>query len=93
MGVPQGRKIVPVKTSSRLLVSDAGTMLTECLSGSGIAQVFAVVVRDLLTRRKLVHLLPDWADERFPLYAYYPSRHHPAAKVRAFVDFILEAVR
>lgn len=89
----KGRKIVAVKTASRLLVSDAGTMLTECLSGSGIAQVFTVVVRDLLARRKLVQLLPDWADERFPLYAYYPSRHHPAAKVRAFVDFILEAVR
>lgn len=89
----KGRKVVGVKTRSRLLVSDAGTMLTECLSGTGIAQVFAVVVRDLLESRKLVQLFPEWSDEKFPLYVYYPSRHHPAPKVRAFVDFILEAVR
>ena len=32
---------------------------------------------------------PDWADEVYPLYALYPSRHHPPAKVRAFLDFIV----
>lgn len=76
----KGRKVVAVKTKSRLL------------AGTGIAQVFAVVARDLIKNGKLVELFPTWADETFPLYAYYPSRHHPAAKVRAFVDFILDAV-
>jgi DNA-binding transcriptional LysR family regulator len=38
---------------------------------------------------QLVELFPDWADERFPLYALYPSRHHPSAKVRAFLDFVV----
>lgn len=89
----KGRKIQTVKTKSRLLLSDASTMLTECLAGSGIAQVFAVVAKDHIKSGKLVELFPGWADERFPLNAYYPSRHHPAAKVRAFVDFILQAVR
>lgn len=89
----QGRKVLAVKTNSRLLLSDAGTMLTEALAGTGIAQVFAVVAADLMEDGKLVELFPTWADETFPLYAYYPSRHHPAAKVRAFVDFILDAVR
>lgn len=89
----KGHKVLPVKTKSRLLLSDAGTMLTETLAGTGIAQIFEVVARDPIKSGKLVELFPAWADERFPLYAYYPSRHHPAAKVRAFVDFILAAVR
>lgn len=89
----KGRKIQTVKTKSRLLLSDASTMLTECLAGSGIAQVFAVVAKDHIKSGKLVELFPGWADERFPLNAYYPSRHNPAAKVRAFVDFILQAIR
>jgi DNA-binding transcriptional LysR family regulator len=88
----KGRKVLTVKTTSRLLVSDARTMLTECVSGMGVAQVFTVAVRDLLGSQKLVELFPDWPDEKFPLYAYYPSRHHPAAKVRAFVEFVLQAV-
>lgn len=89
----KGRKVLTVKTRSRLLVNDARTMLTECIAGTGIAQVFAVAVRDLLESGKLVELFPEWSDEKFPLYAYYPSRHFPAAKVRAFVEFILQAVR
>ena len=35
-----------------------------------------------------VELLSDWPGESYPLYALYPSRHLPAAKVRAFIDFV-----
>jgi DNA-binding transcriptional LysR family regulator len=86
-------KILPVKVASRLVLSDAGTMLTECLAGTGICQVLAIAVKDQLAKGKLVNLFPDWADETFPLYALYPSRHHPAAKVRAFIDFVSQTVR
>ena len=88
----RGREIVPVKTSSRLLLTEVGTLLGACLSGVGIAQVKAIVVRDLISEGRLVDLFPDWPDERFPLYALYPSRHLPAAKVRAFVDFVPGAI-
>jgi DNA-binding transcriptional LysR family regulator len=40
----------------------------------------------------LIELFPDWPGERFPLYALYPSRHHPA-RVQAFIDFALQAVQ
>jgi DNA-binding transcriptional LysR family regulator len=38
---------------------------------------------------ELVQILPEWSEERFPLYAYHPSGHLPSAKVRAFLDFVL----
>ena len=37
-----------------------------------------------------MQLLPEWAEERFPLYAYYHSRQHPPAKIRAFLNFLAE---
>ncbi|MGM4905134.1 LysR family transcriptional regulator [Tardiphaga sp. 866_E4_N2_1] len=86
-------KVLPVRISSRLVLSDAGTMLTECLAGTGICQVLAIAVKDQLAEGSLVNLFPDWADETFPLYALYPSRHHPPAKVRAFIDFVSRTVR
>jgi DNA-binding transcriptional LysR family regulator len=86
------QKILAVKISSRLLLSDAGTMLTECLAGSGVAQVLAIAVKGLIEEGRLVNLFPDWPDETFPLYALYPSRHHPAAKVRAFIEFVLRTL-
>jgi DNA-binding transcriptional LysR family regulator len=88
----QGRKVIEVPTIGRLVMSDAGAMIEECVAGSGIAQGFENSVRDLIARGKLVNLFPDWSDERFPLYALYPSRHQPLAKVRAFIDFVREAL-
>lgn len=82
-----------VKTHSRLCVSDASTMLSECLAGTGVAQLFAVVVRDMVRNGDLVELFPGWADETFPLYALYPSRKHLPMKVRAFVDFMVDTVK
>ncbi|WP_394778898.1 LysR family transcriptional regulator [Undibacterium sp.] len=84
----RGRKTVPVQTSGRLLLTDVGTLLNACLSGVGIAQVKAIGVQDLLDQGLLVDLFPDWPDEKFPLYALYPSRKLPPAKVRAFIDFL-----
>lgn len=84
----RGRKTIDVATSGRLLINEVGTILTTCLSGAGIAQIKAIGIQEQLDNGKLVDLFPDWPDERFPLYALYPSRHLPAAKVRAFIDFV-----
>jgi DNA-binding transcriptional LysR family regulator len=87
-------RIVAVHTPSRLLVSEAGTMLTECVAGTGVMQAFADSVADLLAQGRLVELFPDWDGEVYPLYALYPSpsRRQPSAKVRAFIDFVLEVL-
>jgi hypothetical protein len=37
----------------------------------------------------LVNVFPDWSDERFPLYV---SRNYVPAKVRKFIDFIVESL-
>jgi DNA-binding transcriptional LysR family regulator len=88
-----GRKILSVKTKGRLLLSDVGTMINECLAGAGVAQILSIGVQPLLSAGRLVDLFPDWPGEVFPLYALHPSRHHPPAKVRAFIDFALKAAR
>jgi DNA-binding transcriptional LysR family regulator len=88
----QGGETQSAKTAGRLLVTDVGTMLGACLAGVGIARVKAIGIRDLLAQGLLVELLPDWHGETFPLYALYPSSHLPAAKVRAFIDFVVEVI-
>ena len=83
-------KVMPVETTGPLLVTDSGIMFAVCVAGAGIAQVLAVSVQDALADGRLVELFPDWAEERFPLYAFYPSRKNSPPKVRAFVDFCVE---
>jgi DNA-binding transcriptional LysR family regulator len=86
----RGRRIVPIKTSGRLMLSDAHTFLGACLAGAGIAQVLALAVKAELHRGDLIDIFPNWPDEKFPLFALYPSRHLPPAKLRAFLDFVIE---
>ena len=81
-------EVVDVKTTGRLMVTEFGTMLGACLDGVGIARIKAIGVQHLIRQGALVEVLPDWHGESFPLYALYPSRHLPPAKVRAFIDFV-----
>ena len=87
------RKKIVIDTAGRLTVNDAGTLQSVCLAGYGIAQMFELAQDQLLAEKKLLNLFPDWSDERFPLYAYYPSRHHVPAKTRALLDFVASLVR
>jgi DNA-binding transcriptional LysR family regulator len=84
----RAEEVVDVRTTGRLMVTEFGTMLGACLDGVGIARIKAIGVQHLIRQGALVEVLPDWLGESFPLYALYPSRHLPPAKVRAFIDFV-----
>lgn len=83
------RKKLVVETSGRLTVNDPSALIDACLAGSGIAQMLLLVAEPLIREGRLVNLFPEWTDERYPLYAYHPSRHHVPAKTRVFLDFIV----
>jgi DNA-binding transcriptional LysR family regulator len=84
------RKRIMVDTRGRLTVNDPSALLNACLAGSGIAQMLLLGAEHLIAEGRLINLFPDWADERYPFYAYYPSRHHMPAKTRAFLDFVVK---
>jgi DNA-binding transcriptional LysR family regulator len=84
------KEVLPLRIKARLLVSDSGTLIGACEAGAGIGQILEIGQERLLQSGRLVELFPEWSDERFPLYAIYPSRLHRAAKVRVFVEFCLE---
>ena len=84
----QRRKKIVFNSRGQLTVNEAGTLHSVCVAGYGIGQIVELGAEQLFVEGKLVNLFPDWCDERFPLYAYYPSRHHVPAKTRALLDFI-----
>jgi DNA-binding transcriptional LysR family regulator len=86
------RKKITVQTNGRLTLSDTGTKTGACLAGYGVAQILELGHEHLLADGRLVNLFPDWPEERFPLYAFYPSRHHPPAKTRAFLDLVVALI-
>lgn len=81
-------QILIVPTNGRLIINDASTLYSVCEHGHAVAQMLDLGLATALKDGRLVDMFPDWPDERFPLYAFYPSRHLPAAKVRAFLEFV-----
>ncbi len=88
----RGNDVVSVAVNGRLTVTDSGTKLGACLAGFGIAQVIDLGLEHHLKSGALINLFPDWSDERFPLYVYYVSRNYVPAKVRKFIDFIIDSL-
>lgn len=88
----QRRKKLVLDLYGALTVNEAGTMQSVCVAGFGIGQLMALGNEQLFAQGRLVNLFPKWADERFPLYAYYPSRHHVPARTRVLLDFVVSLV-
>jgi DNA-binding transcriptional LysR family regulator len=79
-----------VDVRGRMTTDDPSAAIEACVAGYGVFQSLALGLDPWLRRGDLVQILGDWSIELYPLYAYYPSRHLPPAKVRAFLEFIQE---
>jgi DNA-binding transcriptional LysR family regulator len=89
----RNKETIEVRTSGPLTFTDPKSMLEECIAGTGIAQIIGWGIKGALVSGALIDLFPDWHGERFPLFAFHPSRKHPPAKVRAFVEFCIKVVQ
>jgi len=73
------------------LHSNNGDLLAEAAArGAGIAFEPAFIVGPDVRAGRLVPLLQDFMPPPVPIYAVYPSRKHLSAKVRRFVEFLIE---
>jgi DNA-binding transcriptional LysR family regulator len=80
----------PVRVGGNLH-SNNGDLLAEAAArGVGIVLEPAFIVGPEVRAGRLVPLLQDFAPAPLPIYAVYSSRKHLSAKVRLFIDFLLE---
>ncbi len=77
----------------RLKVNDYSSLYTLALSGAGIAALPILIAAPAIKSQNLVPILCDWPFEAHPIHALYASNRHLSAKVRSFVDFVIERVR
>jgi DNA-binding transcriptional LysR family regulator len=89
----RGGEVMEVNVAGRLVMDDPSAAVAACAAGQGVFQSLEMGLGPWLANGELVQILPDWADERYPLYAYHPSRHLPPAKVRAFLELVQEITR
>jgi DNA-binding transcriptional LysR family regulator len=81
-----GKKLITVKPSGTVLVSDITEALSLALAGIGIAYGVELLARPHLRDGTLKWLLPQTAVEHDGAFLYYPRRASLAPKLRAFID-------
>lgn len=76
------------------LHSNNGELHAEAAAGGiGIAFEPDIIVMPYVRAGRLVPILEAFAPPPMPIYAVYPSRKHLSAKVRIFVDFLVERLQ
>jgi DNA-binding transcriptional LysR family regulator len=89
----RGAERLEVAGRYQVSVNESNAAVAAVLAGLGIGQNPSFSVAPLLASGELVQVLPDWTRPALPIYVVYPPNRHLSAKVRAFVDWAVEAMR
>lgn len=79
-----------VHLKSQVVTSSPELELELCVAGMGVTRMPAFNLGDELKTGKLVTLFDDYPAPDIGIYLVYASRKHMSAKVRAFINFIME---
>jgi DNA-binding transcriptional LysR family regulator len=79
-----------VKVSGRLVTNSGEALRAAALQGLGICLAAGFMVHDDLEAGRLVRLLPEYRPVELSMNAVYPHRHHLSAKVRTFIDMLVQ---
>lgn len=83
-------KQIQVHLESHVLTNNSRLEIDLGVAGQGIFAVPRFALKDELATGKLVDLFPDWPKQAIGIYMVYPSRKHMSAKVRSFIEFVLQ---
>ncbi len=86
----RGRRSESVKVRGPLSSNDGAVVLGWALDGHGILMRAEWEVAGHIRAGRLEVVLPEHQLPPADIFAVYPERHHLSAKVRAFVDFLVE---
>ncbi|QDF04623.1 LysR family transcriptional regulator [Myxococcus xanthus] len=87
---PKGGAYVTVEGRSRLRLDSGEAIRDAAVAGLGIAFLPSFLVDEDLARGRLKALLPSCETEVVRIMAFYPSKRHLPAKVRRFIDLLVE---
>jgi DNA-binding transcriptional LysR family regulator len=81
---------VVARAAGNLIANNRETLRAAAIAGIGLWLAPPYLIFDLLASGALVPLLPDYQAPEFEVVALYPHRRHMTAKVRAFIDMLVD---
>ncbi len=80
-----------VRTAGWLTVNDGQSLLNAAVSGLGIAYLPSFLYGDAMERGLVEDVIPALPRDTMSIYAVFPPGRFTQPKVRAFIDFLVEA--
>lgn len=87
--IKDGHRTV-VKVTPRLMCNNAAVEVAMAVNGIGIGRIPLFCCEQEIAEGTLEMILDDYEQPEIGVYAVYPHRQYLTAKVRAFVDFLVE---
>jgi DNA-binding transcriptional LysR family regulator len=84
---------ISVKVAPRMRTNSGDTCCAAALQHQGIVLQPSFLVATHLASGALVEVLPQYRSIELGVYAVFPTRKHLTPKVRALIDFLVEAFR
>jgi DNA-binding transcriptional LysR family regulator len=84
-----GQKI-QTHVASRVLCNNSEMMISLCLAGQGIIRMPLFNLHEEVEAGKLIPLFEDLMPITIGVYLVYPSKKNMPAKVKCFIDFIVD---
>jgi DNA-binding transcriptional LysR family regulator len=86
----RGAELVAVRIAGNLDANNGDALRSAALEGLGVVYLPDFIIGEDLEAGRLVALLPGWQAPEFPIHAVFPSQRHASAKLRVFVEFLVE---
>jgi DNA-binding transcriptional LysR family regulator len=81
---------ITVEADYFVAVNDSNALLVAALAGMGALQTLRFMAEPHFKSGALIQLLEDWSLEPNPIYIVYSPNRHLSARVRVFVDWLVE---
>jgi len=89
----RGNSDLLVKVKPRLTVNNNDAAIEAAVSGMGITRLLSYQVAQQLASGELKIILQDFEPKPIPIHVLHREGRHSSAKIRAFVDMMVERLR
>jgi DNA-binding transcriptional LysR family regulator len=82
---------IRIDVAPRLVTNSADAAIHDAVEGGGLTRVLAYQAADAIKRRRLKIVLDPFEQPALPIHIVYPTSRLLSAKVRTFIDLVVEA--
>ena len=90
LGMEREGERIEVQGRYAVAVDDGNAYLAAGLAGMGVLWLPHYMAQDHAARGELVPLFDGWHCDSMPMHVAFPPNRHVSAKLRAFIDWVVE---